>query len=168
MNKRATNHLRAFGLYRRRFFFFFSFGILFTGEPKPWRSKYHFYGVFQNVAAYKKAWFVYSLRNYGKIKQIWFIYSVNRRKSSCLSFTMSLFEVIIFKLFFKFVWECFTLRYWFRKTTVNPLITKANKCCWTADHKRLTKNSGSNPNIIMWQVSVVPNRPALWLSYLKP
>ena len=36
MNKRATNHLRAFGLHRRVFFFFFfSFGILFTGEPKP-------------------------------------------------------------------------------------------------------------------------------------
>ena len=29
MNKRATNHLRALGLH------LFSFGILFTGEPKP-------------------------------------------------------------------------------------------------------------------------------------
>ena len=55
MNKRATNHLRAFGLYRRRFFFFF-----FIWNSLHWRAETMtieilLYGVFQNVAAYKKA-----------------------------------------------------------------------------------------------------------------
>ena len=57
MNKRATNHLRAFGLHRRRFFFVFLF---FIWNSLHWRAETMtieilLYGVFQNVAAYKKA-----------------------------------------------------------------------------------------------------------------
>ena len=53
MNKRVTNHLRAFGLYRRRFFFFIWNSLHWRAETMT--IEILLYGVFQNVAAYKKA-----------------------------------------------------------------------------------------------------------------